>query len=203
MKGVSMFRKGQAALAFFIVVITIGLMIGVCIIGAYNHLTSSSIAVTTLWSQVETQYQRRAGLIPNLVNATKGYLAHEQKVLIEVTQARSNYGNASTLNEKIQASAQLDSALARLLVVIEKYPDLKADVTVRALTDELAGTENRVNIARQRFNEGVQEYNIVVRTFPSNLIAQKYNFTEKEFFKSATGTEQVPVVDMNMKGMQI
>jgi len=165
--------------------------------GLYNELVSKNTTVDTLYSQVDTQYQRRIDLIPNLVESTKGYLGHEQKVLIEVTQARARYNSASTMNEKVQASGGLDSALARLLVVVESYPNLKADTTIRALMDELAGTENRVNVARQRYNEGVQNYNVMIKSFPSNIVAKRHSFNAQIFFKAGHGASIVPSVSFS------
>lgn len=186
-------KKGR--ILFVLVIFTaIAIIFGLWYAGIYNSLISKSTAVETLYSQVDTQYQRRADLIPNLVTSTKGYLTHEQKVLIEVTQARSRYNNASTVNEKIQASNALDSAISRLLVVVEQYPNLKADATIRALMDELSGTENRINVARQRYNEGVQDYNIAIKSFPLNLIAKQHHFNEQIFFKAITGSEKAPVI---------
>jgi LemA protein len=180
------------------VVLFIGLVIFLAITGTYNGLVAERVQCDTSWSQVETQYQRRMDLIPSLVNATKGYLAHEQKIFSELAEARSHYAGA-TGDAKVVAQGQLETALSRLMVVVENYPNLKADQTVRDLMYELAGTENRVNVARQRFNEAVQVYNTHVQSFPANLIAGVFGFKEKALYQSVKGAEVAPVVNLELK----
>ena len=153
--------------------------------------------VTTSWAEVQTQYQRRFDLIPNLVAATKGYLDQEQKVFGDIAEARTRYSGApSGSDEQVEATGQYEGALARLLVVMENYPVLKSDVTVRALTDELAGTENRVAVVRDRYNGQVQVYNVMIKRVPGVFFASLYGFDEREFFKSQEGANSAPVVNL-------
>lgn len=160
----------------------------------YNSLVTLDEGVKSAWAQVETQLQRRYDLIPNYVETVKGYAKHEREVLIQVTEARSRVGSAGTINEKIEANNQLSSALARLLVVIERYPDLKANQNFIRLQDELAGTENRIAVERRRYNEGVQAYNIKLRSFPENLIAGTFGFQKWAFFEAPQAAREAPKV---------
>jgi LemA protein len=158
----------------------------------YNTLQVQDEQVTSAWSEVLNQYQRRADLIPNLVNTVKAYAAHEQQVLLGVTNARAKVGSIQATPELVndpeafqkflQAQAEMSSALARLLVVAENYPQLKADQNFRDLQAQLEGTENRVTVARQRYIKAVQEYNVTVRSFPSNLTAMVFGFKTKPSF---------------------
>jgi LemA protein len=144
---------------------------------------------------VENQLQRRNDLIPNLVNTVKGYAAHEKTVFEEVTNARSQWGKASTVEEKVKAAGAIDAALARLLLVVENYPNLKADQTFLRLMDELSGTENRIAVERMRYNEAVRDYNITVRRFPGNLIAGIFGYkVATEYFKAEEKAKTVPEV---------
>jgi LemA protein len=173
----------------------------------YNTLVTMEEQVNGAWSQVENQYQRRADLIPNLVNTVKGYADFEKSVLTEVTEARSKVGqtqlSAEDLSdpEKFQqfqnAQDQLSGALSRLLVVVEAYPELKANENFLALQAQLEGTENRIAVERKRFNEAVQTYNTEIRTFPTLITAGLFGFKEKQYFKSKEGSDQVPEVDFN------
>jgi len=160
----------------------------------YNSLVILDEGVNSAWAQVETQLQRRYDLIPNLVETVKGYAAHEREVLIKVTEARSRVGSAGTVDEKIEANNQLSSALARLLVVIERYPDLKANQNFIRLQDELAGTENRISVERRRYNESVQAYNIKLRSFPENMLAGMFGFQKKNFFEAPQAAAEAPKV---------
>ncbi|PIQ89737.1 MAG: LemA family protein [Candidatus Omnitrophica bacterium CG11_big_fil_rev_8_21_14_0_20_42_13] len=165
-------------------------------IGIYNGIVSKHENITAKWAQVENQLQRRADLIPNLVNTVKGYAAHEKTVLENITNARSQWGQAKTLNEKVAAAGAMDSALARLLLVVENYPDLKANQTFLALMDELSGTENRVAVERMRYNESVRDYNVTVRVFPANIIAGMFGYhPATEYFKAKDGAEAAPEVN--------
>jgi len=167
------------------------------LIGAYNGLITAEEGVDTQWSQVETQYQRRYDLIPNLTNATKGYLAHEQKVFKDIADARTKYaGSSSGSSEQLAAQGDLEHALARLLVIVESYPDLKSDKTVQALMDELAGTENRITVARQRYNESVRDYNVKVKRFPMSIFASMTGFEQKPLYDSDEGADKAPKVDL-------
>lgn len=162
--------------------------------GTYNSLVNLDEAVNTAWAQVENQLQRRFDLIPNLVETVKGYASHEKEVLTGVTEARAKVGGAQTVNDKIEANNQLTSALSRLLLVVENYPNLKADQSFIRLQDELAGTENRIAVERRRFNESVRVYNVKVRSFPSNIIAGIFGFNRKETFEAPEEAKQAPKV---------
>jgi len=165
--------------------------------GSYNTLVALDEQVNNSWSQVENQLQRRADLIPNLVETVKGYSIHEKDVIQSVADARAKLGGAGNVDDKISAENELTSALARLLVVVEKYPELKADANFRQLADELAGTENRISLARKDYNDFVQVYNSKIRVFPSALVAGLMGFEKKAYFEAAPGTENVPIVDFS------
>lgn len=169
--------------------------------GSYNQMITQREGVDATWSQVETQYQRRFDLIPNLANTAKGYMAHEQKVFKDIADARRNYASAESGSaNQVEAASGLEGALARLLVIIENYPDLKANQTVIGLMDELAGTENRVNVARQRYNESTRDYNVLIKKFPKNILANMFGFDEKILFEILTEeAEKPPVVDLEVK----
>lgn len=180
------------------VLITIGAVVVVALvcIGQYigwkNKLIALDENTKSAWAQVESQLQRRLDLIPNLVETVKGYAKHEDKVLNEVTQARASVGGASTPQEKMAANNQLTGALSRLLVVAENYPDLKANQNFLALQDELAGTENRISVARQRYNDAAREYNATRRKFPYSLVAA--SFKEAPYFEAASEAKEAPKV---------
>ena len=176
------------------VVVIIG-VIGGSLWGTYNGLVKKSLAVDAQWAQVETQYQRRFDLIPNLVNSVKGIMAQEQQVFGDLADARTRYAGAVTPDEKAVAGADVEVALARLLVIMENYPDLRSVETVQNLMDELAGTENRISVERRRYNEMVRDYNTAIKTFPRNMLAGMFGFTEREYFKSVSGADQVPKVE--------
>ena len=169
----------------------------------YNGLVEKEEAVHGAWSNVETQYQRRADLIPNLVNTVKGYAAHETQTLNEVTEARARATSINLsaddltpgkLAEFQQAQAQVRSALGRLIAVSESYPDLKANQNFLELQAQLEGTENRISVARKEFNEVAKTYNVAVRRFPANLVAKLFGFGQKPYFEAAEGTETAPRV---------
>ena len=169
----------------------------------YNGLVEKEEAVHGAWSNVETQYQRRADLIPNLVNTVKGYAAHETQTLNEVTEARAR---ATSINlsaddltpERLaqfqRAQAEVRSALGRLIAVSESYPDLKANQNFLELQAQLEGTENRIAVARKDFNAAAQQYNVSVRRFPANLVARMFGFGQKPYFESAEGAAAAPQV---------
>jgi LemA protein len=162
--------------------------------GTYNSLVRMDESVKAAWAQVENQLQRRYDLIPNYVETVKGYAAHEKEVFIRVTEARSRVAAAGNVNEKIQANNDLSSALARLLVVVENYPDLKANTNFIRLQDELAGTENRIAVERRRYNETVKEYNIKIRQFPTNIFAGMFGFEKATFFEVPKEKQEAPKV---------
>ncbi|MEK7299384.1 MAG: LemA family protein, partial [Candidatus Margulisiibacteriota bacterium] len=144
--------------------------------------------------QVETQLQRRYDLIPNLVNAVKGYAKHEKSIFENIAAARARLAGAGTVSQKIAASNQMESALARLLVVVENYPNLKADQNFRQLMDELAGTENRIGVARKRFNDQVQLFNQTIRQFPYYIVAKRLNLKAMPYFESEKAAQTAPQV---------
>ena len=162
--------------------------------GVYNRLVSLDEGISAAWAQVENQLQRRLDLIPNLVNTVKGYAEHEKEVLTAVTNARSRVGSAQTIPDKINANNQLTSALGRLLVVMENYPNLKADQNFLALQSQLEGTENRIAVERRRYNEATRTYNTTIRKFPDNILAKMFGFERKPFFEAAEEAKQVPEV---------
>ena len=182
------------------VLIIVGILILIIVLpysylkGTYNTLVTMDETVKGAWAQVENQLQRRYDLIPNYVETVKGYAAHEKEVFVKVTEARSRVAGAGSISEKIQANNQLSSALARLLVVVERYPELKANTNFIRLQDELAGTENRIAVERRRFNETVKAFNIKIRTFPTNIIAGMFGFEKAAFFEVPKERQEAPKV---------
>src|SRR3989338_5660019 len=173
----------------------VAILVIISLASVYNGIVSSHENISAKWAQVENQLQRRNDLIPNLVNTVKGYAEHEKTVFDDVTKARSQWANAANLDEKVKAAGAVDGALARLLLVVENYPNLKADQTFLKLMDELSGTENRVAVERMRYNEAVREYNITVRTFPGNFVAGMFGYkTATEYFKAQETAKTVPEV---------
>ncbi len=162
--------------------------------GTYNRLVTLDEEVSESWAQVENQLQRRMDLVPNLVETVKGYAKHEREVFTEVAEARSKVAGAGSIPEKINANRQLSSALSRLLLVVERYPQLKANASFVRLQDELAGTENRIAVARRRYNEAVKRYNVATRKFPSNMIASAFDFEKAEFYKAPEQAKSAPKV---------
>lgn len=163
-------------------------------VSMYNGLVSDNEKIDSMWSQVENQLQRRADLVPNLVATTKGYAAQEKEIFTQVAEARSKLAGAGTVGEKAQADAELTSALSRLLVVVERYPELKSDANFRQLADELAGTENRLAVARKDYNEAVRSFNTRVKRFPTNMMAGMAGFETREYFEAGEGARDVPEV---------
>jgi len=174
-------------------------------ISAYNNMVSLEQTVTQQWSQVENQYQRRADLIPNLVSTVKGYADFEKGVLTDVTEARARVGQFNVTKEvltdprafaKFQSlQGELSSALSRLLVTVENYPQLKANENFLQLQAQLEGTENRISVERKKFNETVQLYNISIKRFPASMMAGMFGFGEKQYFKAIQGSETPPKVE--------
>ncbi|HFB62109.1 MAG TPA: LemA family protein [Bacteroidetes bacterium] len=185
-----------------VVVVVLALIYG-SFKGTYNNMVTKSEAVKAQWSQVENVYQRRADLIPNLVNTVKGYATHEKETLEGVIEARSkatsvnidaNHLNPQMLQQFQKAQDGLSQALSRLMVVVERYPDLKANQNFLELQAQLEGTENRIAVERRRFNQATQEYNTYIKMFPRNIIANMFGFTEKPYFKAEKGAEKAPQV---------
>lgn len=162
--------------------------------GNYNKFVQMDVGIKAAWSQVENQLQRRYDLIPNLVETVKGFAKQEKDVLVEVTNARSKVGGAGTVPEKIAANNQLSGALSRLMVVVERYPDLKSNQNFMKLQDELAGTENRIAVERMRYNDAVKIYNQAIRIFPANFVAGMFGFKEAAFFQVEEAAKVVPKV---------
>lgn len=163
--------------------------------GSYNNLVALDEGTKRQWADVETQLQRRYDLIPNLVETVKGFAKQEKEVLTQVTEARAKVGGASTIPEQIDANNQLSGALSRLLLVVERYPDLKSNQNFLRLQDELAGTENRIAVARRRYNESIQNYNRKIRSFPTFILAGMLNFDEKPYFEAPAAAAEAPKVE--------
>jgi LemA protein len=177
-----------------IIVIALVVIVGLYAVSTYNSLVSTSIFADTQWKQVETQYQRRFDLIPNVVETTKGVMKQEQEVFLAIAEARTRYSGATTANEKAIAANQVEGALGRLLAIAENYPQLKSSETAQSLIVELEGSENRVSTERMRFNDAVQVYNLKVRRFPSSIIAGVFGFDAREYFNATPGAEVAPSV---------
>lgn len=193
----------KKALIPIIVIALVGLFVYTKAVGVYNMFVQNEETVDGNWAEVETQYQRRADLIPNLVNTVKGYADFEQETLTGVIEARAKATsinlNADDLTPENlarfqEAQDQLSGALSRLLVTVERYPDLKANQNFLELQAQLEGTENRIAVARRNFNQSVQSYNSTLRTFPNNLFAGWYGFERKGYFEAAAGAENAPTV---------
>lgn len=186
-----------------VIIIAVVAVIAIMCVSAYNSLVSSEESVDTAWSQVENVYQRRADLIPNLVNTVKGYAAHEKETLEGVVSARAK-ATQMTIDptnltpeaiEKFQAAqGELGSALGKLLAITENYPDLKANKNFKELQAQLEGTENRIAVERKKFNETAQVYNTSIRKFPRSIVASMFGFERKPYFKAQEGAEQAPTV---------
>ena len=193
-------KKG---LIVFLVIVGAVAVVALSFMGTYNRLVQMDEQVNQAWAQVENVYQRRLDLIPNLVETVKGYAAHEQSTFIDVTEARAKA--AGTISRDVITDPQkfqqfqdsqlaLSSALSRLMVVVEKYPDLKANENFLSLQAQLEGTENRIAVERGRFNEAAQIFNTMIRQFPTNIIGGMFGFRSKEYFKSEKGAEVAPKV---------
>ena len=187
-----------------IIVLALIAIIALWGVKSYNQFVTAEENVETAWSQVENQYQRRSDLIPNLVNTVKGYAAHEQTTLEQVIAARAQataikLDAAQMTTDQIQAfndaQGQLSMALGRLMAVSEAYPDLKANQNFLELQAQLEGTENRITVARNTFNEQAKAYNVLVRRFPKNIIAQMFGFEKKPYFEAEEGAEKAPTVE--------
>lgn len=177
------------------VVVLLALVFGGKLVGNRNELVQMRESINGSWAQVDVDLQRRADLIPNLVNTVKGFAAQEKEVLNNLANARAGLLNARNPQEKIQANTQLDSALGRLLVVVENYPQLKSNENFLRLQDELAGTENRIAVSRRRYNETVQRYNTSIDLFPNNIAAGLFGFSRNDaYFKTDPASRSVPNV---------
>ena len=162
---------------------------------SYNRFTGSEEAIKAQWGQVQNQLQRRNDLIPNLVETVKGFAAQEKEIFTSIAASREKLAGARTPEDTMKAANEQSAALARLLVIVENYPQLKSDANFQRLMDELAGTENRISTERMRYNERVQEYNTLRRRFPSNVTAKMFGFKEYTYFEAPPASQQVPKVD--------
>ncbi|HET9251548.1 MAG TPA: LemA family protein [Candidatus Eisenbacteria bacterium] len=174
--------------------LVVALMIAGYVRGTYNDLVRLQEANRTAWSQVENQLQRRNDLIPNYVETVKGYAKQETTIFTEIANARARIGGGGSIQERMEASNQMSSALSRLLVIIENYPQLKSSENFMRLQDELSGTENRISTERMRYNEAAQIYNVRIRQFPANLVASSFNFGPQPLFDAPAAAEQAPRV---------
>jgi len=188
----------KIALGILAVLLVIALLFGSSFVGRRNQMAVKREAVNAAWSQVDVVLQRRADLIPNLVETVKGFAVQEQTVFGDIAKARSTLLSASTPTDKIAANQRLDSALGRLLVVVENYPQLKSNENFLRLQDELAGTENRIAVERRRYNETLQDYNTYISLFPNSLVASLSGFPRNDaYFKTDEGARQVPKVNFD------
>lgn len=185
-------KKGLVVIGIIIAAIV---LVGVMLMSSYNNFVTLEENVDQSYAQIENQLQRRLDLIPNLVNTVKGYASHEKEVIASISDARARLAGARTVEEEAEANAELTGALSRLLVVVENYPNLKADQQFTQLMDELSGTENRISVARKDYNEQVAVYNKKVKQFPGAIIAGITGFDEKEYFTADPKAAEAPEVD--------
>lgn len=178
-----------------IIVIGIIVLLAIVSVGSYNNLAAMDENVEGAWAQVENQLKRRADLIPNLLETVKGYAGHEKDVIDSITSARAQYANAATPQEFAEANEGLNNAIKSLNVIVENYPDLKANQNFADLQVELAGTENRIATARMRYNDVVKEYNTKIRRFPTNILAGMFGFDKREYFEINQQDAEVPKVN--------
>lgn len=183
-------KKGSVLIFGLIAIVAISIILIVSGITTYNKLVSQNEEVQTALSQIDNQLQRRNDLIPNLVETVKGYAAHEEEIFTSIAESRSKLAGAGTMEEKADASSDLSNALSRLLVVAENYPELKANENFRQLADELAGTENRIGIARMEYNETVKAYNTAIKKFPTVIFAGIFGFERYEYFEADEGAQK-------------
>ena len=181
-------------------IIILVLFVGSVFFFTYNGLVSAEEGVDAQWYQVENQYQRRVDLIPNLIETVKGYPAYEEKVFTEVAKYRSQWSAATTQEEKVEAANGMESAISRLLVVVESYPQLKASENFLALQAQLEGAENRIAVERMRYNEKVREYNTQLKRIPSSMVAGMIGLEPKSYFEAQKGAQEVPKVNFNQPG---
>src|SRR5271156_4299192 len=191
----------KIALAILAILVVIALLVGGSFIGRRNQMATKHVAIDAEWAQVDVVLQRRADLIPNLVETVKGYATQEQIVFGDIAKARAALIGAKTPTDKIAANGQLDSALSRLLVVVENYPQLKSNENFLRLQDELAGTENRIAVERKRYNDTLRDYNTYVQQFPNSFFAGFAGFKPNEaYFEASPGSREVPKVNFSSPG---
>ncbi len=177
-----------------LIVAGVVLVVAVYVMLSYNGLITKREAIDNQWAQVETQYQRRLDLIPNLVESVKGVMKQEQAIFTALADARTRYAGAATINDKAAAATGVESAFGRLLAIVENYPQLKSSENVQTLMVQLEGTENRVSVERKRFNDNVRLLNVSIQTFPSSLVAGIFGFAQRNYFEAAAGAENAPAV---------
>jgi len=178
------------------IVLGIVVILGVYIWTGYNSFVTLNTAVDGAWAQVETVYQRRFDLIPNLVASVKGIMKQEQTIFTELAEARTRYSGAGTVDQKAAAATQVEGALGRLLVIMENYPQLKSSEAVQNLMTQLEGSENRIAVERQRYNQAVQTIDTRIHRFPSNLVAKMFGFKDRNYFEASQGAENAPQVNL-------
>lgn len=181
-----------------VVVLVVGLSATAYIISSRNNMAKMEIAIEGAWAQVQDAYQRRLSLIPNLAESTKAYMQLEKDIFEDITNARAGIDNAETPAELESASREVGSFIDDFKVIVEDTPELKASGTVKDLMIQLEGTENRISVERSRFNDAIRDYNTYIKMFPRNLLASRFGFTEKEFFKAQVGAEIAPDVDLEL-----
>ncbi|RDU38791.1 LemA family protein [Neobacillus piezotolerans] len=191
---------GRGFKGTWIVILGIIVVLGVMLMSSYNGFVNAEENVDQSYAQIENQLQRRLDLIPNLVNTVKGYAAHEKETIKAISDARARLAGARSPEEEATANAELSGALSRLLVVVENYPNLKADAQFRQLMDELAGTENRIAVARKDYNDQVAVFNKKVKRFPGAIVASITGFDEKEYFRADPRAQEAPEVDFGGNG---
>lgn len=177
-----------------IIVIALIAIVGLILVSSYNSIVAKSEEVDNKYATIDTYLQRRADLIPNLVNTVKGYTKQEQDIINSITDARAKMVGTTSVSEKAEANDELTSALSKLMVVVENYPDLKSSQNFIQLSDELSGTENRIATARKDYNDAVKEYNLKIKKFPAGIIANMFGFEQKEYFQATQESKEVPNV---------
>jgi LemA protein len=182
------------AIGILAILIVLIIMVSIFTIVPYNRLTRFDVQTENTWAEVNNQLQRRNDLIPNLVSTVKGYATHEKDLFEHIADARARLAGSTNVQDKMKASNELSGLLSRLLVIVENYPQLKANENFLELQNQLEGTENRLTVARNRYNEAVRNYNTAIREFPSNMIAGLFGFTPKQFFEAPETAQQVPQV---------
>jgi LemA protein len=187
--------KMKKGISGFLVLLAVVVVLGGWLASTYNGLVKENELVDGQWAQVESKLQRRHDLIPNLVNTVKGYAQHEEGVFTAIADARARLNQASTVEERVEASNEIESALARLLVIVENYPELKADAQFTRLTDEISGSENRIDVERSRFNDQVKAYNMKVKQFPTVIIARIMGFGPRAYFEMNPAAAEAPKVE--------
>ena len=180
----------------FWIILAVVIVVGVWFLSVYNSLISANEKVAGQWAQVESQYQRRVDLIPNLVGSVKGVMKQEQAIFNSLAEARTKYAGAVSTNDKIKASGELEQGLGRLIAVMENYPQLKSAENVQTLMVQLEGTENRISVERKNYNDLVKDFNVSIKRIPTNWVAGMLGYNEKEYFQADKGSEVAPKVEL-------